>query len=262
MKIEFYKYQGTGNDFVLLDNRTNLYSDLSKEQIKKICDRHFGVGADGLMLLNNKEGFDFEMIYYNADGNFGSMCGNGGRCLVKFASHVGIKKNNYKFLACDGVHEAKIDLEKKVSLKMQDVSDVDFYFDNYVLNTGSPHFIKYVKNAADIDVFHEGRKIRNSRDFAEKGVNVNFVQLLSDDEIFVRTYERGVEDETFSCGTGVTASALISAHNEKGFNSVSVKTKGGNLNVEFDKMSETKFTNIWLSGPVQLVFTGEIALND
>ena len=260
MNILFYKYQGTGNDFVLADNRDNIYDQLSTLQIKKICDRHFGVGADGLMLLNNKEGFDFEMIYYNADGNIGSMCGNGGRCLVKFASQVGIKKTKYKFLASDGVHEAEINLSGKVSLKMKDVDNADFNIDHYLLNTGSPHFVKFVKNATDLDVVAEGRKIRYGKEFAEKGVNVNFVELLSDDEIFVRTYERGVENETLSCGTGVTASALVSAHNEIGFNRVEVKTKGGNLDVEYEKMSETSFANIWLSGPVDMVFSGEIKI--
>lgn len=260
MNIQFYKYQGTGNDFVLLDNRTKIYDQLLASQIKQICDRHFGVGADGLMLLNNKADFDFEMVYYNADGNFGSMCGNGGRCMTKFASHIGIKKNKYKFLASDGVHEAEIDLYGKVSLKMQDVDDVDFKIDHYLLNTGSPHYVKFVKNVEEMDVITEGHKIRYSKEFEEKGVNVNFIELISDDEIFVRTYERGVENETLSCGTGVTASALISAHNEKGFNRVEIKTKGGNLNVEFEKVSDTKFTDIWLSGPVNLVFTGEIKI--
>jgi len=258
MDIEFYKYQGTGNDFILLDNRSNIYDKITSSQIKEICDRHFGVGADGLMLLNNKEGFDFEMIYYNADGKPGSMCGNGGRCMVRFASQMGIKKNEYNFLASDGVHKAEISLNKEVSLKMQDVNHVDFYIDHYLLNTGSPHYVKYVKDISHLDVVAEGSKIRYSKEFAEKGVNVNFVEIISDDEIFVRTYERGVENETLSCGTGVTASALISAHNEKGFNRVEVKTKGGNLSVEFDKMSDTQFTDIWLSGPVELVFMGKI----
>jgi len=261
MKIEFYKYQGTGNDFILLDNRKNVYDPITSFQVKQLCDRHFGVGADGLMLLNNKEGYDFEMIYFNADGNPGSMCGNGGRCLVKFAADLGIKKKEYHFLAVDGPHRAEIDFDKKeISLKMQDVNEVQFSFDHYVLNTGSPHYVKYVKDAAETDVVSEGRKIRNSKPFAEKGVNVNFVEVISDDEIFVRTYERGVENETLSCGTGITASALVTAHNDIGFNRVEVKTTGGNLNVEFEKMSDTQFENIWLSGPAELVFTGEINL--
>lgn len=260
MNIEFYKYQGTGNDFILLDNRKNIYDGITSSQVKELCDRHFGIGADGVMLLNTKEGYDFEMIYYNADGNAGSMCGNGGRCIVKFASILGIKKKEYTFLATDGAHVAEMDLDKEVSLKMQDVNNVEFLLNYYLLNTGSPHYVKNVKNVAGIDVVAEGRKIRNSKEFAVKGVNVNFVEIISDDEIFVRTYERGVEDETLSCGTGVTASALISAHNDKGFNRVEVKTPGGNLNVEFEKISDTEFINIWLSGPAELVFAGEVNL--
>ena len=260
MKIEFYKYQGAGNDFILLDNRQKLYDGITSEQVKKLCDRHFGIGSDGLMLLNNKEGFDFEMVYYNADGKEGSMCGNGGRCMIRFASQLGIKKKDYIFSAVDGIHEAEIDFDKEVSLKMNDVKDVDFVLNYYLLNTGSPHYVKYVKNVEAMDVFTEGRKIRNSKEFAEKGVNVNFVETISDDEIYVRTYERGVENETLSCGTGVTASALISAHNDNGFNSVNVKTRGGNLSVEFEKISDTEFQNIWLSGPANFVFSGEIEL--
>jgi diaminopimelate epimerase len=262
MKIEFYKYQGTGNDFILLDNREDIYNAITNEQVKFLCDRHFGIGADGLMLLNNNEEYDFEMIYYNADGKPGSMCGNGGRCIVQFASMLGIKKKEYRFLATDGAHEAEIDLEKEVSLKMKDVTDVNFTLNNFLLNTGSPHYVVYVKDVESEDVVTEGRKIRHSKDFAKEGVNVNFVQIISDDEIYVRTYERGVEDETLSCGTGVTASALVSAHNDKGFNRVEVKTKGGRLSVEFEKNSETEFTNIWLSGPAMKVFSGVINLKD
>ena len=262
MLINFYKYQGAGNDFILLDNRTNIYSKLSNEQVKSLCDRHFGIGADGLMLLNEKNGFDFEMIYFNADGNEGSMCGNGGRCIVQFAAKLGIKKNDYSFSAVDGPHSAKIDFDKKVSLKMNDVKNVEFFLDHYILNTGSPHYIKFVTGLEDYDVVAEGKDIRFSKQFTEEGINVNFVETLSDDEIFVRTYERGVEDETLSCGTGVTASAIVAAHNDNGFNRVEVKTKGGNLSVEFDKISDTVFKNIWLSGPATFVFTGEIEIKD
>lgn len=257
MKIKFYKYQGSGNDFIIIDNREKAGDKLTTKQINKMCDRHFGIGADGLMLLNEKEGFDFEMIYFNADGNLGSMCGNGGRCIVQFASNMGIKKNEYIFSASDGAHKAKVDLDRQVSLQMKDVQGVEFSLDHYVLNTGSPHYVKFVTGIEDLDVVSEGRKIRNSKQFAKEGINVNFVETIDDDHIFVRTYERGVEDETLSCGTGVTASALIAAHNENGFNRVEVKSKGGNLSVEFDKISDTKFTNIWLSGPATFVFSGE-----
>ena len=257
MKIKFYKYQGAGNDFIIIDNREKVANKLTAQQINKMCDRHFGIGGDGLMLLNEKEGFDFEMVYYNADGNKGSMCGNGGRCIVQFASNMGIKKNEYIFSATDGIHKAKVDLDKQVSLQMNDVSGVEFSLDHYVLNTGSPHYVKFVSVVDEINVVSEGRKIRNSKDFAKEGINVNFVETLDDDHIFVRTYERGVEDETLSCGTGVTASALIAAHNDNGFNRVEIKTKGGNLSVEFDKISDTEFKNIWLSGPATFVFSGE-----
>ncbi|HEU5053631.1 MAG TPA: diaminopimelate epimerase [Hanamia sp.] len=262
MKIKFYKYQGAGNDFILIDNREKISHEFTVQHIKKMCDRHFGIGADGLMLLNNKEGFDFEMIYFNSDGNEGSMCGNGGRCIVQFASNLGIKKNEYKFLASDGEHEARIDLNREVSLKMNDVTDVDFSMDHYVLDTGSPHYVKFVSDVQGLNVVSDGSKIRNSRDFAEKGINVNFVQTLDDDHIFVRTYERGVENETLSCGTGVTASALMAAHNDNGFNHVEVRTKGGHLNVEFDKINDSEFRNIWLSGPATFVFSGEYEIKE
>jgi diaminopimelate epimerase len=261
MKIEFYKFQGAGNDFVMLDNRNHLYDSLTAEMVKQLCDRHFGIGGDGLMLLNNKEGYDFEMIYYNSDGNLGSMCGNGGRCIVKFALMLGIRKREYVFLASDGVHHAEVMMDKEVKLQMQDVKDVEYGAGDFILNTGSPHYVQFVKNAASNDVVNEGRKIRNSKEFLKEGVNVNFVEVLSDDEIMVRTYERGVEDETLSCGTGVTASALMAAHNDIGFNRVEVKTTGGNLCVEFEKMSDKEFCNIWLLGPADFVFSGTINLN-
>ena len=261
MKIEFYKYQGTGNDFILLDNREKIYSGITTEQIYSMCHRHFGIGADGLMLLNIKEGFDFEMKYFNADGKEGSMCGNGGRCILKFAAMMGKKKTKYNFSATDGVHEGEIDFNGEVRLKMKDVKGVEFSYTHYVLNTGSPHYVKNVSDVKQVDVVSEGREIRNSREFAEEGINVNFVETLDDDTIYVRTYERGVENETLSCGTGVTASALISAHNDRGFNRVEVKTYGGKLSVEFEKISDKEFINIWLCGPAEYVFKGEVDLN-
>jgi len=258
MKIEFYKYQGTGNDFVILDDRDNKYPDLSVKQIKHICDRRFGIGADGLMRLAKKDGYDFEMIYFNADGNLSSMCGNGGRCLVKFAYHMGIHKNTYHFLATDGEHFADIGIDQVIRLKMKDVTKVEEHSSYAILNTGSPHFVKFANNVKNIDVVETGREIRYSTAFKEEGINVNFVESIDDDSIFVRTYERGVEDETMSCGTGVTAAALMSAHNEKGFNRVEVKTPGGHLSVEFEKIHEDHFENIWLCGPAEFVYKGEI----
>ena len=261
MKINFQKYQGTGNDFVIMDNRSKDHSSLTASHIRHICDRRFGVGCDGLMLLNEKEGYDFEMKYYNADGRESSMCGNGGRCLVKFAYELGIHKNVYHFLAADGLHEAEIDTDGTVSLKMQDVNHVSKFHGDFLLNTGSPHYIKMVNDVMNVDVFKKGRDVRYSKEFEQDGVNVNFVeQLPEDDKILVRTYERGVEDETWSCGTGVTAAALICYHNENGFNDVEVKTLGGTLTVEFDRVDDNHYTNIWLSGPAEKIFEGIIEL--
>jgi diaminopimelate epimerase len=260
MNIEFYKYQGTGNDFVILDNRSTQYSQLTAKQVKRICDRRFGIGADGLMMLTAKDNYDFEMIYFNADGNESSMCGNGGRCLTMFAYDMGIHKSVYKFLATDGEHLAEIDINKLVRLKMKDVYAVDEHASYAVLNTGSPHFVKFASNVKEVDVVETGREIRYSKEFKTEGINVNFVENINEDTIYVRTYERGVEDETYSCGTGVTACALISAHNERGFNQVQVQTPGGNLSVEFDKMDDDHFENIWLCGPATFVFKGEIEI--
>jgi len=250
MKIKFYKYQGTGNDFVILDNRNWSHTALTTKRIKFLCDRRFGIGADGLMLLNQKSGFDFEMKYFNADGKESTMCGNGGRCMVKFAYHLGMHKNTYHFFAIDGPHEAEIDHDGSVSLKMQNVGNITEYHSDYILNTGSPHYVKIVSEVMDYDVFHKGMDIRYSSDFAKEGINVNFV----------RTYERGVEDETLSCGTGVVASALVSYHNDVGYNDVTVFTRGGKLVVKFDRLNEGGFENIWLCGPAEKVFEGEIEL--
>jgi diaminopimelate epimerase len=258
MKIDFFKYQGTGNDFILLDNRMQLYNTLEQRQIRLLCNRHFGIGADGLILLGEDEETDFEMTYYNSNGKQGSMCGNGGRCIVKFASYLGIDKNIYQFNSSDGKHEAEIDLNGIVRLKMKNVNKVEVHSDHFIIDTGSPHYVKMGGDIRNLDVKHVGHFIRNSREFLKEGINVNFVESLGADEIFVRTYERGVEDETLSCGTGVTASALVSAHNDNGFNRVEVITPGGKLSVEFDKLDENRFENIWLNGPADLVYKGEM----
>jgi diaminopimelate epimerase len=260
MQIHFYKYQGTGNDFVLIDNRINSVS-FNTEQISFLCDRRFGIGADGLMLLELEPGCDFKMVYYNSDGNQSTMCGNGGRCITAFAKHLGITGDHAKFMAIDGLHEATIH-EDQVSLKMQDVKQVEIGEDYFYLNTGSPHYVKSVNNIESFDVVAEGKKIRYNDRFAAEGTNVNFIEK-KEEELFVRTYERGVEDETYSCGTGVTAAALVAA--TQGFsntkNNCLIKTKGGNLEVTFEKVLETNFYNIWLKGPAVMVFKGTIDLN-
>lgn len=259
MNIPFFKYQGTGNDFILVDNRSNVFSNLSREEIERICDRRFSIGADGLMMLNHKEGYDFEMKYYNSDGKPGSMCGNGGRCIVRFAYDLGIHRESYHFLASDGEHEADIDTGSNIiNLKMRDVQGYKEENGHFIVDTGSPHYITFVEDVMDFDVVKEGTAIRYSEPFQKDGINVNFVQNKGDDEIIVRTYERGVEDETYSCGTGVTASALVCHHNDCGYNDVTVDTKGGKLVVKFDRSYDNKYSNIWLCGPAEKSFEGKV----
>ncbi|MEK7226695.1 MAG: diaminopimelate epimerase, partial [Bacteroidota bacterium] len=257
MKLNFFKYQGTGNDFILADNRKNEYSSLTQKQIHQLCDRRFGIGADGVMLLQERSGYDFEMKYYNADGKEGSMCGNGGRCMIKFVYHLGIHREMYKFLAVDGMHEAEIDTDGIVSLRMKDVRTIRKFHNDYILDTGSPHYIKLVNHVMDMDVYKKGYEIRHSKEFEDEGINVNFVEQTDEpDKIIVRTFERGVEDETLSCGTGVTAAALVCYHNENGFNEVEVKTLGGQISIEFDRIDDNRYENIWLCGPAEKVFEG------
>jgi diaminopimelate epimerase len=262
MEIRFYKYQGTGNDFVILDNREHQFDKITKQQVAFLCNRRFGIGADGLMLLNELDGYDFEMKYYNADGGESSMCGNGGRCLVKFANDTGMVQTDYRFLAVDGEHEASMNIDGTVALKMNDVDALHYDHGNYILNTGSPHYVKMAEGVMNLDILKKGREIRNSAEFKNDGINVNFVeQTVHPDKIIVRTYERGVEDETLSCGTGVTAAALVCSHNDNGFNRVEVQTLGGHLSVEYEKMGES-FKNIWLNGPAEKVFEGTMELPD
>ncbi len=260
MKLHFYKYEGTGNDFILLDNREGIFtSHLDSALIKRLCDRRFGIGADGLMILQRIEGYDFEMLYYNADGNAGSMCGNGGRCIAAFAKYLGVTGNESNFLAVDGPHYAKIsDINDRVSLQMIDVSDISEDGEAFVLDTGSPHYVLPVKDLVHKNVFQDGQQIRYNPIYAEKGINVNYVEDLGD-HYYVRTYERGVEDETFACGTGVTAVAIAMARLKKqeGFNQIKIVVLGGELQVSFN-YSQNRFTEVFLEGPAKLVFEGYI----
>ena len=225
-----------------------------------MCDRRFGIGADGLMLLNTKTGYDFEMKYYNADGRESSMCGNGGRCLVKFAYHLGIHKEKYHFKAIDGDHEAEIENSGIVRLRMKDVHEIQELNGDLIVDTGSPHYVTLVSDVMDYDVYKKGMEIRYSSVFSKEGINVNFVEQKGPGEIMVRTYERGVEDETLSCGTGVTASALSFPYLDLGTNIVSVVTKGGALSVSYDRIGEHSFSNVWLCGPADKVFEVDIDL--
>lgn len=254
--MQFFKYHGTGNDFVLIDNRSGKYN-LSKKAIAAICHRRFGVGADGLMLLQNKEAYDFEMVYYNADGGETSMCGNGGRCIVRFAYDLGIVKQEAYFIAIDGPHKAKV-YPDKIALEMIDVNEFTQLDNACVLDTGSPHYVTYQSDLVNAKVDVLGSEIRNSEQYKADGINVNFIEKEADGTLFVRTFERGVEDETYSCGTGVVASSLSDFLKDTSTpNMRKVKTLGGALEVHFDYVNGG-FENIVLSGPAQFVFKGEI----
>jgi len=259
MKIPFSKYHGTGNDFIIIDNRI-LQWNPRKEEVASLCDRHFGIGGDGLMLLSERPGFDFHMKYYNSDGNESTMCGNGGRCMIIFARSLGLGGNDTRFIAIDGEHHGNVVMQsfsEIVRLKMGDVNVDEIENDHFFLNTGSPHYVIFLQNVESLDIVTSAKKIRFNDRFFKEGTNVDFVEQR-DEKIFVRTYERGVEDETLSCGTGVTASALAFALKKPGRGSlINVQTRGGDLSVSFNKQGNS-FSDIWLEGPVKFVFKGEV----
>jgi diaminopimelate epimerase len=262
MKLTFLKYEGAGNDFILIDNRDKAFSAMKNTQtIKKLCHRRFGIGADGLMFLELKNGFDFEMHYFNADGNEGSMCGNGGRCIVAFAKHLNLIETETNFLAVDGSHYARIsENDNWVSLQMIDVQEINSDQEAFVLHTGSPHYVLQVSDLASKNVFEDGKNIRYNEKYSNHGINVNFVEDFGD-HYYVRTYERGVENETFACGTGVTAVSMSMAKkkNLRGKINNSIKVPGGDLSVSFNYDGHS-FTNVFLEGPATLVFEGTIEI--
>jgi diaminopimelate epimerase len=255
MKIQFTKYHGTGNDFIMIDDRSEFFDESDVKLIKAMCSRRFGIGADGLILLRNEKGYDFKMVYFNSDGRPSSMCGNGGRCLIHFAHSLNMFINKCRFLAIDGDHLGEVLDDGTVKLKMGEVDNLSRDGDDFVLDTGSPHYVQCVKDAFDIDVKLDGSTIRYSDLYKSEGINVNFINITND-TLNVTTYERGVEDETYSCGTGVTASALV-AHQVYSVSSpIQIKTKGGSLKVHFQK-SDSRFFDIWLEGPAVKVYEGD-----
>lgn len=257
MIFDFFKYQGTGNDFVLIDNRSETFPASDLALIERLCHRRFGVGADGLILLQNDAEHDFRMVYFNADGAEGSMCGNGGRCIVRFAHDLGLFGSETRFRAVDGEHKAEVRGDD-ILLKMSDVSAIEDRAGLTFLNTGSPHVVRFAEDLESLDVVGEGRSIRYDPSFQPGGTNVNFAQVIDGNTVFVRTYERGVEDETYSCGTGVTAVALV-AHQQRHMpDPVFIQTQGGNLRVSFKPKADGQFDNIYLIGPAKRVFQGII----
>ena len=258
--ISFEKYHGAGNDFILIDNR-NSGIHLTNKQIELLCNRHFGIGADGVILIQLKEGYDFEMIYYNADGGLGSMCGNGGRCAVIFAHKLGMIDKSASFLAFDGEHKAISNSDDVVKLSMANVTGIENSDDQIILNTGSPHYVKFVEDVNGADVVKEGREVRFGDRFRKEGINVNFASV-NGDTIQMRTYERGVEAETLSCGTGTVAVAMAVAVMRKQMNQqeISIQAPGGKLKVHFNRTSEDVFEDVWLEGPATFVFAGKIEI--
>lgn len=257
--MTFFKYQGTGNDFVMIDDRARTFPVDDQAWVARLCHRHFGIGADGLILLQTDSDGTLRMVYFNADGAEGSLCGNGGRCFVRFAHDLGLITNHVRFIAVDGPHEAQVQGDE-IRLRMGDVAGVEHHAAYSFLNTGSPHVVQFDDDVESLDVVAVGRPLRYSAPFSPGGTNVNFVQMLPDQSLFVRTYERGVEDETYSCGTGVTAAALV-AHRQLGLPSpVAIRTLGGTLSMAFDPRFDGGFEAIYLIGPARRVFEGKITV--
>ncbi|WP_196889907.1 diaminopimelate epimerase [Aureivirga sp. CE67] len=261
MNLHFYKYQGTGNDFVMIDNRSDFFPKENVALINKLCDRRFGIGGDGLILLENSETSDFKMVYFNADGNESTMCGNGGRCLVAFAKKLNIFDKETTFDAIDGLHYASIENDI-VSLQMIDVDSVEIHDTHCFLDTGSPHHVQLVSDIDKFPVFNKGKEIRNGAPYFEEGSNVNFVEKTGEASFKVRTYERGVEDETLACGTGVTAVAIAMHRTEQVKNAetkINTKVLGGDLTVSFN-VEQGVYKNVFLEGPAKFVFEGTIEI--
>ncbi len=259
MEIHFRKYHGTGNDFIMVDNRSRVFPKNNVSLIHKLCDRRYGIGADGLILLEPSENHDFTMVYFNADGKEGSMCGNGGRCIVAFAKKLNMINNKTTFEAADGLHYAEIENEL-VNLQMADVENIEIYDTHAFLNTGSPHHVNFCNVVENLNVREMGSKIRYGAPYFEKGTNVNFVEQISENSFKVRTYERGVEDETLACGTGVTAVAIAAnKSNKTAEEKIYIEVLGGKLEVSFKKEGNS-YKNVFLKGPAQFVFEGKITV--
>ena len=262
--IVFFKYQGTGNDFIIVDNRDGKYSQLDEAAIRKLCARRLGIGADGLMMLEKHPNCVFDMKYFNADGKPSTMCGNGGRCIVAFAYALGVIDNTCTFHAVDGLHNAQVLPDNTIRLSMGNVNRVLMDGPDYILDTGSPHFVRIVDtDLSHMDIVDIGKSVRYSDTYRAEGINVNIINIFDNNHLQIRTYERGVEDETLSCGTGVTASAIVLAHHQNfddGQYDINVSARGGQLNVDFKK-NGALYSDIHLTGPATMVYRGQIDLD-
>lgn len=262
MLIQFAKYEGAGNDFILIDNREGIFTP-DAQRIARLCDRHFGIGADGLMTLSRSTEEDCAMRYFNADGSEGEMCGNGARCFALFAEHLGVGGEHKYFTAVDGLHTATIRRTKgtagSVELSLGDVREIRSGNGWWFLNTGVPHYVEFVEALDAVDVCGRGRAIRYDTARFDRGTNVNFVHVEGNGRISVRTYERGVEAETLACGTGATAAALITNYAlQPDTTRYEITVPGGVLSVRFSREPHTEhYTNIRLTGPARRVFEGE-----
>tara|TARA_E500000331_G_C17132992_1_gene659116 strand:- start:175 stop:948 length:774 start_codon:yes stop_codon:yes gene_type:complete len=254
MIVDFYKFQATGNDFIMIDDREKEFDMEDSSLIRSLCERRFGIGSDGLILLQNHEEYDFDMIFFNSTGQRSTFCGNGGRCIIAFAHLLELFDNECRFMAYDGVHEGSIEVNI-VSMKMADVEEVIVREDSVVLDTGSPHLVKLVDNVKNVNVLNKGRKLRFSKEFGDYGINVNFAEV--NEQISIRTYERGDEMESLSCGTGSVATAIaLYEIGKTDHKKINIHTTGGELKVSFNHDGK-KYTNIWLSGESSVVYSGE-----
>ena len=257
MILKFDKYQGAGNDFIILNNFDGLFSKLSEHQFREMCDRHNGIGADGIILLKPANNADFEMEYYNSDGKLSSLCGNGARCAVLYAYKNKIIGEKTKFRAIDGIHEAWLTSSEKVKIQINEIKKILKHEESFIINTGSPHYVKIMDNISDLNVKKKGSEIRYSKDFIPEGINVNFLQKINNSNFLIRTYERGVEDETLACGTGAVAAAIVMRNigETSGNTNLEIETLGGTLIVNFD-FQNSVYKNIFLEGPARYVFSG------
>lgn len=260
MQVKFSKYHGAGNDFIMIDGRT-LSRQLMEDEIAFLCHRHFGVGADGLIIVDPDSNQDFIMRFHNADGSSGAMCSNGSRCAIKFASRIGYEFDRAKFSCCGIPYVGKIYSRHLIGTSFPDQVSCTVHESGYHLNNGAPHFVIFVDRLTSVNPREVGRNWRYHQDFMPTGVNVNFIEVLDENELEIVTYERGVEDLTLACGTGALASAMayVQKENKSGSQELSLESDGGTLTVKLNRTT-TGYSNIEVLGPAEEVFSTTVAV--